>query len=61
MDRRIAPALVEKATGVVKGLEVVNVLLGAQPVKVTNLEVGPLAVLAKLGMEGAIRTKWQLL
>jgi hypothetical protein len=39
MDRRIAPALVEETTGVVEGLEVVDVLLGAEPVQVADLEV----------------------
>jgi hypothetical protein len=39
MDRRIAPALVEETTGMVEGLEVVNVLLGAEPVQVADLKV----------------------
>jgi hypothetical protein len=39
MDRRIAPTLVEETTGVVEGLEVVDVLLGAEPVQVADLEV----------------------
>ena len=39
VDRRIAPALIEETTGVVEGLEVVDVLLGAEPVEVANLKV----------------------
>jgi hypothetical protein len=39
VDRRIAPALVEETAGVVERLEVVDVLLGAEPVQIANLEV----------------------
>jgi hypothetical protein len=39
VDRRIAPALVEETTGVVEGLEVVDVLLGTEPVEVADLKV----------------------
>lgn len=42
VDGSIAPSLVEKATILVQRLEEIDVCLGAQPVKVADLEVGPL-------------------
>lgn len=42
VDWGITPSLVEEATIVVELLEVVNVGLGAEPVQVADLEVGPL-------------------
>lgn len=44
VNRCITPSLVEETTILVKRLEVVDVLLGSEPVKVTNLEVRPLRV-----------------
>lgn len=38
----ITPALVEEAAILVEGLEEIEVGLGAEPVEVTDLEVGPL-------------------
>lgn len=43
VDRRISPALVEETTILVQGLEVINVLLAAQPLQAANLKVGPLS------------------
>lgn len=43
VHRRITPALVEKAAVLVQRLEVVNVLLGPQPLQTSNLKVGPLS------------------
>lgn len=42
VHRRITPSLIEETTVLVEGLEVVDVGLGTKPVKVTDLEVGPL-------------------
>ena len=42
VDWSITPALVEETTGVVEGVEVVDISLGAKPVQVANLEIGPL-------------------
>lgn len=42
VDGCIAPSLIEKATILVKGGEVVNVRLGAQPLQAADLKVGPL-------------------
>ena len=39
VDRSIAPALIEEATVTVQGLEVVDIGLRSEPVKVANLEV----------------------
>lgn len=44
---RIAPALVEEATSVVEGVEIVNVSWGAQPIQVTNFKIGPLSKLVR--------------
>lgn len=41
MDGRITPSLVEETTGAIEGLEIVDVGLGSEPVKVTNLKIGP--------------------
>ena len=43
MNWCVTPALVEESTIPVKVVEVVNVSLGTKPVKVSNLEVGPLS------------------
>lgn len=43
VDGSIAPSFVEKAAILVQRLEEVNVGFGAEPVQVTNLEVGPLS------------------
>ena len=48
MHRSVTPAFVEEATGMVKRIEVVHISRGTQPVKVTNLEVGPLCDVSKL-------------
>lgn len=42
VDRSIAPALVEEAAILVKAVEKVDVLLRSKPIKVSNLEIGPL-------------------
>lgn len=42
VDWRISPALVEEATVLVQRLEIINVLLAAQPLQAANLKVGPL-------------------
>ena len=41
MNGRITPALVEETASMVQGGEVIDVRVGAEPVQVANLEVGP--------------------
>lgn len=63
VNRSIAPALIEETTIAVQRIEVVEVGFGAQPVQVTDLEIGPLERLAHSPQEKTlfIRTKWQWL
>lgn len=66
VDRRISPALVEETTVLVQRLEIINVLLAAQPIQAANLKVGPLSFLvshflAQTVQGRGVRTKWQLL
>lgn len=42
VDGCVSPSLIEETTIHVEGLEKVDVCLGSEPFKVTNLEVGPL-------------------
>jgi len=42
VNRRIAPPFIEKATVLVKLVEVVGVSWGAKPVQISNFEVRPL-------------------
>lgn len=42
MDRRIAPSLVEKSPILVELVEEVDISVRPQPVKIANLEIGPL-------------------
>lgn len=42
----IAPSLIEKSTVLVKALEEIDVCLRTQPIKVADLEVGPLIVVS---------------
>lgn len=42
VDGRIAPSLIEEATILVQGREVVNVRLGPQPFQAADFKVGPL-------------------
>lgn len=42
MDGSVSPTLVEKATVMVEGFEEIKIGLGAQPVEVSDLEIGPL-------------------
>lgn len=41
VHRSVAPTLVEESTVVVEGVEEIDVSIAAEPVEVTNLEVGP--------------------
>lgn len=51
VDRRVTPALVEETTGMVQGGEVVDVGIGAEPIQVADLEVGPeMAVVVRLSI-----------
>lgn len=66
VDWRISPALVEETTVLVQRLEIINVLLAAQPLQAANLKVGPLSFLVSLFLVQAVQgrvmlTKWQLL
>lgn len=42
VDGRVAPALVEEAAFVVEGVEEIKIGFGAQPVEVSDFEIGPL-------------------
>lgn len=42
MHRSIAPTLIEESSVLVKRCEVVDVGLGAEPIEVTDFEIGPL-------------------
>ena len=44
MDGCITPSLIEEATILVQGGEVVNVGLGPQPLQAADLKVGPLRI-----------------
>ncbi len=65
MHGRISPALVEEATVLVQGFEVIGVGLGAEPVQTADFEVGPLigglAETEPSKNEGVGLTKWQWL
>jgi hypothetical protein len=52
VDRSIAPAFVEETARLVERVEVVNVGFGAQPVKITNFEVGPLRLISAVFIIG---------
>ena len=46
---RVAPALVEEAAVAVQALKVVDVSLGAEPVEIADLEIGPLKGVSREG------------
>lgn len=55
VDRSVAPAFVEETAVLVERLEVVNVGGAAEPVEVTDFEVGPLIWVSLLAESGGLR------
>ena len=46
MHRGVTPSLVEETTVTIQGLEEVDVRLASEPIKVADLEVGPLRLVS---------------
>lgn len=60
MDWCVTPPLIEESSILIKRLEEVRVSLGAEPIKVTNFEVGPLDTISKFfSSEQIHHTIWQ--
>jgi hypothetical protein len=59
--RSITPALVEESAILVKGFEKVNIGFGPEPIKVSDLEVGPLDVdISKSGLDGIFASTYHM-
>lgn len=59
MNRSVTPSFVEEAPVLIEGFEEIKVGLGAEPVKVADLEVGPLTlVLAGKNNHGEVVGIW---